>query len=215
MERVIIGSGARHPMTLFDSGFSESRELLPGDGSMVYHPGFLTPDDCNELMAGLLDEVPWEERPITVFGRTVMQPRLTCWFGDVSYSYSGITLKPRPWSKRLAGLKSALEEFTGRQFNSVLANLYRHGQDSMGWHADDEPELGPEPFIASISVGQTRRFRIRHRDTKETVAIDLESGSLVIMSGLSQQCWKHEVPKSQRVTEPRINLTFRYVYQTS
>lgn len=200
-------------MTLFDSEASESRELLPYDGSMVYRPGFLSPKDSFELMAGLMEEVPWEERAITVFGRTVMQPRLACWYGDVAYSYSGITLEPRAWLPRLLRLKSLVESAAGAQFNSVLVNLYRHGSDSMGWHADDEPELGAEPCIASISVGQVRRFRIRHRESKETVALDLESGSLLVMSGRSQQCWMHEVPKSRRITEPRINLTFRYVQQ--
>ena len=200
-------------MTLFDSGNLEPRELLPGDGSMVYHRGFYSLMDSDVLMAELLREVPWEARPITIFGRTVMQPRLACWFGDVSYSYSGITLEPRPWSTRLAGVKANVEEFTGHQFNSVLANLYRNGNDSMGWHADDEPELGVEPCIASVSLGQTRKFRIRHRETKETVTIDLEPGSLVVMSGLSQKCWIHEVPKARRITEPRINLTFRFVSQ--
>ena len=198
-------------MTLFDSGNLEPRELLPGDGSMVYHRGFYSSIDSDALMAELLHEVPWEARPITVFGRTVMQPRLACWYGDVSYSYSGITLEPRPWSTRLAGVKANVEEFTGHQFNSVLANLYRNGNDSMGWHADDELELGVEPCIASVSLGHTRKFRIRHRETKETVTIDLEPGSLVVMSGLSQKCWIHEVPKARRITEPRINLTFRYV----
>ncbi len=199
-------------MTLFDSEISEPRELLPSDGSMVYHPGFLSLRDSEDLMAGLMQEVPWEERAITVFGRKVMQPRLACWYGDVSYSYSGITLEPRSWLPRLSRLKSLVESASETRFNSVLVNLYRNGSDSMGWHADDEPELGPEPCIASISVGQVRRFRIRHRETKETVAIDLESGSLLIMSGRSQQCWMHEVPKARRITEPRINLTFRYVY---
>lgn len=210
-----IESGARSLMTLFDSETSEPRQLLPGDGSMLYQSHFLSSSESAELMAGLVDEVPWEARPITVFGRTVMQPRLACWFGDVSYSYSGITLEPRSWSPRLAHVKAGVEDATGQQFNSVLVNLYRDGNDSMGWHADDEAELGPEPFIASVSVGCTRRFRIRHRESKETIEIALEPGSLLTMSGLSQRYWMHEVPKSKRVVEPRINLTFRYVFPTS
>lgn len=202
-------------MTLFDSGTDEQRELLPGDGSMVYTPSFLSPNVSDELLKGLLDEVPWEARSITVYGRTVMQPRLACWFGDVSYSYSGITLEPRSWSPRLAQVRTMIEDATGHRFNSVLVNLYRDGNDSMGWHADDEAELGPEPVIASVSVGQQRRFRIRHRESRETIDVQLEHGSLVMMSGLSQQCWVHEVPKARRITEPRINLTFRYVNGTS
>lgn len=199
-------------MTLFDPETSEPRQLLPGDGSMLYRSHFLLTSDSDDLMAGLLDEVPWESRSITIFGRSVMQPRLACWFGDVSYSYSGITLEPRPWSPRLSRLKAAVEAATAQRFNSVLVNLYRDGNDSMGWHADDEAELGPEPFIASVSVGCTRRFRIRHRESKETIEIALEPGSLLTMSGLSQRFWVHEVPKARRITEPRINLTFRYVF---
>lgn len=202
-------------MTLFDSGTAERRELLPIDGSMMYTPCFLSPNVSDELLVGLLDEVPWQARSITVYGRTVMQPRLACWFGDVSYSYSGITLEPRSWSSRLAQVKTMVEDATGHRFNSVLVNLYRDGNDSMGWHADDEIELGPEPVIASVSVGQQRRFRIRHRESRETINVELEHGSLVMMSGLSQQCWIHEVPKARRITEPRINLTFRYVNVTS
>lgn len=196
-------------MTLFDS--TETRELLPRDGSAVYRPGFLDPGTSDEHLKGLLDEVPWEARSIVLFGRRVPQPRLACWYGDETYSYSGITLEPRPWSPRLAALKSVVEAATNHSFNSVLVNLYRDGNDSMGWHADDERELGPEPVIASLSLGRTRTFRFRHRDTKETISVELESGSLVVMSGLSQVCWVHEVPKSKRVTDPRINLTFRRV----
>ena len=201
-------------MTLFDQDAAESRELLPGDGSAVYHPGFLSSDDSDRCLARLLDEVPWESRSITLFGREVPQPRLACWFGDVPYTYSGLTLEPRPWSSALSDLRTRVEGVTGRAFNSVLVNLYRDGNDSMGWHADDEPELGREPCIASLSLGCPRRFRMRHRETKETIDIELESGSLLVMSGLSQQCWVHEVPKSRRVTAPRINLTFRYVFET-
>lgn len=199
-------------MTLFESDTAEWRELLPSDGSARYRPSLLTSTASTEALHALLAEVPWESRSITLFGRQVPQPRLACWFGDESYSYSGITLDPRPWSPRLADLKSAVEDVTGQVFNSVLVNLYRDGNDSMGWHADDEPELGPEPVIASVSLGRTRRFRLRHRETREIVEIDLESGSLLVMSGLSQARWMHEVPKSRRIVEPRINLTFRRVF---
>lgn len=200
-------------MTLFDSG--ETRELLPRDGSAMYRPSFLGPASSDEHLNGLLVEVPWEARSIVLFGRRVLQPRLACWYGDEAYSYSGITLEPRPWSARLATLKAMVEAASNHSFNSVLVNLYRDGNDSMGWHADDEPELGSEPVIASLSLGCTRRFRFRHRDSKETVEVDLEPGSLLVMSGLSQTRWVHDVPKSKRVTEPRINLTFRQVFPSS
>jgi len=199
-------------MTLFESNTAEWRELLPTDGSARYRAGFLTPTASADALQELMAEVPWESRSITLFGRQVPQPRLACWFGDESYAYSGITLDPRPWSPLLAHLKNAVEDATGQVFNSVLVNLYRDGNDSMGWHADDEPELGPEPVIASVSLGRTRRFRLRHRETRHIVEIDLESGSLLVMSGLSQARWMHEVPKSKRIIEPRINLTFRRVF---
>lgn len=199
-------------MTLFESDTAEWRELLPADGSARYRAGFLTPTASDETLRALVAEVPWESRSITLFGRQVPQPRLACWFGDESYSYSGITLDPRPWSPLLADLKGAVEGATGQVFNSVLVNLYRDGNDSMGWHADDEPELGPEPVIASVSLGRTRRFRLRHGETRRIVEVDLESGSLLVMSGLSQARWMHEVPKSKRIVEPRINLTFRRVF---
>jgi len=162
--------------------------------------------------------VDWRQHLIRIRGREVASPRLSAWYGDpdAHYSYSGLSLEPRPWLPVILELKTRVEAVCSVPFNSVLLNLYRDGADSMGWHSDDEPELGERPVIASLSLGATRRFRLRHRRRKELepVAIDLEDGSLLIMGGDTQRFWKHQVPKSKRVTEPRLNLTFRNICGT-
>ena len=199
-------------MKLFDEPHSSSRQLLPTDGSALYYSGFIEDWQRVAMFERIMHETPWEQRKIMLFGKPVAQPRLACWYGDLAYSYSGIILEPREMTATLLDIKQRCQDLTGSIFNSVLVNLYRHGQDSMGLHADDEPELGNEPVIASVSLGAGRNFRLRHRATKEKVQIELESGSLLIMSGLSQQCWMHDIPKTKKIVEPRINLTFRFVY---
>ena len=198
-------------MSLFDEPLMQPQELLPFDGSALYRPGFFDAVDSERMFRNILDETPWEARNIILFGKEVPQPRLACWYGDLAYSYSGITLDPRPMTPTLLEIKQRCEEEASTQFNSVLVNLYRDGQDSMGLHADDEPELGSEPVIASVSFGAERNFRLRHRETKELQQVFLASGSLLVMSGLSQACWMHDIPKTKKFVEPRINLTFRYI----
>jgi len=196
-------------MRLFDEPLMQPQELLPHDGSALYRPDFFNSADSDRMFRSILDETPWEARNIILFGKEVPQPRLACWYGDLAYSYSGITLDPRPMTPTLLEIKQRCEEEASTQFNSVLVNLYRDGQDSMGLHADDEPELGSEPVIASVSFGAERNFRLRHRETKELQQVFLASGSLLVMSGLSQACWMHDIPKTKKFVEPRINLTFR------
>ena len=188
-------------------------ELLPTDGSAKLYEWVLGDTDPSVVMQELLDSVPWASQTITMFGKQYVEPRRTAWFGDegASYTYSGITMTPHPWTPLLQSLRDVCEQNSGSAFNSVLLNLYRDGNDKMGWHADDEPELGTEPVIASLSLGATRKFRFRHRVTKEVVECELPTGSLVVMSGLSQKCWVHEVPRQKRVNTPRINLTFRKI----
>ena len=146
---------------------------------------------------------------------TRASPRLSAWYGDPSarYAYSGLSLEPIPWFPVLAEIKAEVEAASGAVFNSVLANLYRDGADSMGWHSDDEPELGERPVIASASFGAIRRFRLRHRHRRELdpVAVPLNHGSLLIMKGDTQSNWKHQIPKTRKVSEPRVNLTFRTI----
>ncbi len=196
-------------MTLF--GDSSPRELLPYDGSAVLYPWVLADQSHEDLLATLVNEVEWEQKHLVMFGREVAEPRLSAWYGDEGYTYSGITLEPRPLTPTLEQLKSLCERESGSYFNSVLINLYRNGDDSMGWHADDEPELGVEPVIASLSLGAARRFKFRHRRTREIVDHDLTGGSLLVMSGASQSAWTHAIPKQKRVFDARVNLTFRSI----
>lgn len=197
-------------MSLFDE---QSRELLPYDGSAVLHEWVLGDRSWTSIMATLTEVVPWESHTIRMFGKEYPQPRLVAWFGDPGseYSYSGLAMTVRPWVPVVQELREIAESYAGVTFNSVLINLYRNGDDKVSWHRDNEPELGSTPTIASMSLGVTRRFKFRHLDSKEVVPVDLAPGSLVVMSGLSQTCWEHEVPRQAAVTEPRINLTFRQV----
>ena len=187
--------------------------LIDGDARLI--ADFLTRPQSDAYFAELLDLVEWTQQIIRIRGREVASPRLSAWYGDpgAHYSYSGLSLSPRPWLPVILELKTRVEAVCNAPFDSVLLNLYRDGADSMGWHSDDEPELGERPVIASLSLGATRLFRLRHRQRNdlEPVAIDLESGSLLIMEGDTQRFWKHQVPKSKRVAEPRVNLTFRNI----
>ena len=176
-----------------------------------YFPGWLS--DADALNTELWGSLAWSEREIVLFGRPVMQPRLVDWYADpgVAYRYSGITLGPKPWPASLDRVRNRLNEAFGTGFNSVLCNAYRDGADSMGWHADDEPELGREPAIASVSLGAIRRFRIRPRGGGASVGVDLEPGSLLMMQGRSQEQFQHALPKTLRAVGLRINLTFREI----
>ena len=178
-----------------------------GPGCVDYWPGWV--DDHQSLLEQLRDEISWEQHGITVFGRTVPTPRLTAWMGDSAYSYSGVVNEPAPWPAALARLRDRLSEELGVGFNSCLANLYRDGSDSMGFHSDDEPELGPEPTIASISLGARRRFVLRHRVSRKRWSWDLGAGDLLVMRDESQRDYAHAVPKTTRPIGPRMNLTFR------
>ena len=181
----------------------------------AYQPAFLARAEADRLLEGLLGLPDWQQLRLRVFGRDVSAPRLTAWYGDpgARYAYSGVVHEPLPWPRGLAALRARLHTHLGVGFNSVLANLYRDGRDSMGWHSDDEPELGEEPVIASVSLGARRRFRLRHRARKDVLPIDLdlEHGSLLAMWGSTQDHWKHSLPKSARCDGVRVNLTFRRV----
>jgi alkylated DNA repair dioxygenase AlkB len=197
-------------MSLFEV---PERELLPYDGSAMYFDWVLGDLDAGAVFSDLLKNTPWESRTIKMFGKEYPQPRLVAWFGDPGrgYTYSGISMNINPWTPQLESLKKMCEQKAGRVFNSLLINLYRNGEDKVSWHSDNEPELGKDPCIASLSLGAVRRFKFRHLDSKEIVECSLSPGSLVVMSGLSQTKWEHEVPKEARVKGPRINLTFRSV----
>jgi alkylated DNA repair dioxygenase AlkB len=195
--------------------------LLPlPDAEVLLDPHFLPHIAAEALFQALLATIPWRQEPIKLFGKEVMQPRLTAWHGDpdACYRYSGLSLEPLPWTAALLSLRQQVSAATGAEFNSVLLNLYRTGQDSMGWHADNEPELGPAPVIASVSLGATRRFRLRPGAgtlPHPPIGIDLPTGSLLLMRGPTQQRWQHALPKTSRHVEARLNLTFRRIVQPS
>lgn len=175
---------------------------------------FLGENEASELYDILLSKTPWRQDKIKLFGRKINIPRLQAWYGenDATYQYSGIQLEPMGWTSELLALKERVESETNTVFNSALVNLYRTGQDSNSWHADNEPELGSDPVIASLSLGATRRFKLRHNNERKTfIDLELNHGSLLIMAGSTQSCWKHCLPKTAREISPRINLTFRKI----
>ncbi|MGN2242021.1 alpha-ketoglutarate-dependent dioxygenase AlkB family protein [Frateuria sp. GZRR33] len=176
---------------------------------------WLPPAEADALFGELLETIPWETHVIRMFGREVASPRLSCWIGDpgAGYVYSRTRFEPHPWPPALAALRPRLERACGSAFNSVLANLYRDGRDAMGWHSDDEPELGAAPVIASLSLGAARRFLLRRKSTRGPVALELPlpHGSLLRMAGATQRLYQHALPRMARVQSPRINLTFRRI----
>lgn len=187
-------------------------EVLPFDGSAIIYNDFLSLEEADQSLADIIDTTPWQEQTLSLYGRRVLEPRLSAWVSDgVSYTYSRSTRIGAPWTPILSAMRERCESVTGTSFNGVLANLYRDGNDHMGWHADDEPANGPEPVIASLSFGATRRFDFKHNASGETVSLELVHGSLLVMSGLSQQKWKHRIAKTTKVRSPRVNLTFRTV----
>ena len=197
----------------FDFQTSQLKNLVSQDGELFYLADFLSPPDAVECFARLRDELDWQQEVATLVGRRVPIPRLVYWYGDEGsvYQYSGLTHYPQAWTETLFGLKQSMENASGHGFNSVLGNLYRDGQDSMGWHADREKVLGINPFIASLSLGAERLFKMRHNKTGETLDIPLASGSLLLMGGSLQHHWRHCVPKSRQPLSARINLTFRNI----
>lgn len=185
--------------------------LLPFDGEAWLVGEALSSADAERLFRRLHQDVTWRQDEATIMGRRLPIPRLQAWYGDGSYVYSGIRLVARPWTEPLLELKVLAERLAGQTFNSVLANLYRHGGDSVAWHADAEAALGRNPVIASFSLGARRRFDLRHRRTGERLSINLPAGSCLIMAGATQHCWQHRIAKTSRPVGPRINLTFRLI----
>ena len=192
-----------------------AQQFLPFDGTATLYHDFLDAQFAMRAFNQIRDESQWEQPEITIFGNTVLEPRLSTWHNELGegYKYSGVMRRAQPFSKTLSDIRKRCSEVTNTPFNSALVNFYRNGQDGVGWHSDNEACNGPEPTIASVSLGATRRFDMRHRKTGETIKIQLESGSLLVMAGKSQHCWVHQVAKTKRVNEPRINLTFRCVIE--
>lgn len=173
-------------------------------------------EDESVLFQQLKENISWQQRQIKLWGKLINEPRLTAWYGDQNaiYSYSGIKLNPLAWITSLLIIKEKIEKVSQENFNSVLLNLYRNGQDSMGWHSDDERELGENPVIGSVSFGATRSFQLKHKKLNHLETIELTSGSFLLMKGQTQHFWKHQVPKTKNLCSERINLTFRAVKYT-
>ena len=183
--------------------------LLPRDGTVFLQADALGRAEGDRLFAELRESIDWRQEVATVMGRRLPIPRLTAWHGQAGYVYSGIRMEPAPWTQALLELKDIAETLAGQPFDSVLLNLYRTGRDSVSWHADNEPGLGRDPVIASLSLGAVRRFQLKHRRTGERLALDLPHGSCLIMAGATQHHWLHQLPKTAQAVGPRINLTFR------
>jgi len=181
------------------------------DGELAWMPQLPLPWTNAEVMARLLRETDWRGETVVVYGKRHLQPRLSAWHGDAAYTYSGLRLQPAPFTPLLDSLRQAVEAATGHSFNSVLLNLYRNERDSMGMHSDDEPELGPQPVIASLSLGAARTFILKHKYNKKTVRLELTDGSLLLMRGETQKYWLHGINKVTRALQSRVNLTFRKI----
>lgn len=192
-----------------------SMTSLPlADAEIALDARWLAEADADRLLCALRESIPWEVHRIRLFGREHDSPRLSCWIGDpgTGYRYSGTYFEPHPWPPGLARLRERLDAELGIGFNSVLANLYRDGRDCMGWHSDDEAELGLAPLIASVSLGATRRFVLKHRGEAQCkLEIALPHGSLLVMSGATQRNYRHALPRTAKPVEERINLTFRRI----
>lgn len=191
-------------------------ELLSGDGSALLIPEFIPEDLADSALSELMRTNAWEQQSLLMYGKVVDEPRLSTWHSDgQTYTYSGRARHPQPWTPLLSTIREMCEQETSHTFNGVLVNFYRDGDDHLGWHSDDELINGSEPLIASISLGAERRFDMRHRDTGELVSTPLSHGSLLVMSGLSQKCWEHRIPKIPHLGDPRVNLTFRRLITAS
>ncbi|MCW5520260.1 alpha-ketoglutarate-dependent dioxygenase AlkB [Aureitalea sp. L0-47] len=200
-------------MNLFEG--KENEIVLPlRDAEVSYFPNFISSEVADQYFEHLLNETDWQQDDIKIFGKVYAQPRLTALYGESGkpYSYSGITMHPKPFPPILSEIKQKVEAVSKVNFTTVLLNLYRDGNDSNGWHSDDEKELGTNPVIASLSLGTKRKFHLRHKtETSLKSSLELEHGSLLLMKGSTQHFWKHQLPKSKRIHDPRINLTFRVI----
>lgn len=204
----------RNSLDLFDASVQLESIHMP-DADVRFMHAFYSPAVAGRLQDILMRETPWRQEEITLWGKQHLQPRLTCWYGHHGddYSYSGIELVRNEWTPTLLQIRRDIESVSGHRFNSVLLNLYRDEHDSVGMHSDDEPEFGQQPVIASLSLGETRVFRLKHKTRRElkSIAIELTDGSLLVMAGATQQYWRHGINKENQNRKPRINLTFRTI----
>jgi alkylated DNA repair dioxygenase AlkB len=193
---------------------SDSIVLNLPDAEIIYFPTFLKKEEADAIYNELIQNIPWQQDEITVYGKKHLQPRLTALYGNEGkpYSYSNIVMQPHPWTSLLQKIKSHIESVSKTNFTTVLLNYYRNGSDGNGWHADNEKELGTNPIIASLSLGAERTFQLKHNsDSTLKKSLILEHGSLLLMQGTTQHFWKHQIPKTTKPIGPRINLTFRMI----
>lgn len=185
--------------------------ILPHNGEVYYFGKIFSEAEAESHFKQLLEKSDWQHDEVMIFGKRIVTQRKTAWYGEeeYEYTYSKMTKKARLWIPELLPVKRKVEEVTGRQFNSCLLNLYQSGEEGMGWHSDAEAELGKHPAIASVSFGAERKFVLKHKTSGEKIELQLEPGSLLLMAGETQHHWVHSLPKTKKVKEPRINLTFR------
>ncbi len=193
------------------SVFRDNEQLLPYDGELIYIPSICAVEETNQYLAWLMLNGSWKNDVVSMYGKKIQTSRKVAWWGDkpYPYTYSNIQKVAEEWPDEVRGIKSRIEEAANESFNSCLGNLYMDGDVGMSWHSDDEPELKNQGVIASYSLGATRKFVFRHKQSREKVEIILQHGSLLLMKGSTQEYWQHALPKSKKVKTPRINLTFR------
>ena len=199
-------------LSLFEDAADPQINLLPCDGIVNDH-GTVFAAEADALLTWLLAEVPWQHDEIQLYGKRIVTARRVAWYGDEAfdYRYSGVNHRARLWAPPLRAMRDRVSARVGVSFNSCLLNRYDDGTQGMAWHSDDEAELGPETVIASVSFGATRKFAFRHRHTRQKVEMLLHHGQLIVMRGQTQTHWQHALMKSTRVTQPRVNLTFRTI----
>jgi alkylated DNA repair dioxygenase AlkB len=200
-------------MDLFNQTPDPSRNLLPKDGIVQYFGRLFTTAVANEYYEKLMQSIEWKNDQAIIYGKLIITKRKVAWYGDAAfdYTYSNTTKLALPWTPELLALKSIIEEKTGEQFNSCLLNLYHNGDEGMAWHSDAEKALKKNGAIGSMSFGAERKFAFKHKESKETVSLILEHGSLLVMKGTTQTNWLHRLPPTKLVSKPRINLTFRMI----
>jgi alkylated DNA repair dioxygenase AlkB len=193
--------------------FNQTTNILPKDGTVDYYGKTFTTDEANDYLGRLLNNIEWRNDESHIYGKIIITKRKVAWYGDLpfEYTYSKVTKKALPWTPELIELKAIIEAKTGETYNSCLLNLYHTGEEGMGWHSDDEKDLLKNGAIASISLGAERKFGFKHKITKETVYLQLEHGSLLVMRGTTQIHWTHRLPPAKNIPKPRINLTFRTI----
>lgn len=199
-------------MSLFQTDSSDN--LLPQDGVLHDFGCVLGLQDACGYFTDLLQHTPWQHDEVVLFGKRIQTARKVAWFGNAAYYYSGVLKRPVTWTEPVLALKALVEQQTGHVFNSCLINLYEHGNQGVTWHSDDETTLGPEPIIASLSLGADRRFCLKHKTLGTKWELTLTAGQLIVMQGPMQRCWLHCIPKMAAVTNARINLTFRQINHT-